>query len=622
MKLSYYYQVTASGASSKELIINNGNSADWCPVVDDERALWMKYAVNGECIALKLVRGGVVIPVVKILGGGRPDNNVATWIYVPTQIIISGSELLSVIEEIRRLYQSGTKSVNEDSFTKNPILGKDYDSKRIPTTMRESVGNKLAYRTTGGDWSINEILGRPFQNYYSDYKFVLLFNQFPTDVDGIEDLSNKEIEDLVTVLPPSEGSLKGLFGDAQITIKLDNGSFTQPISRKRGTILHFTADRLGFIQRKFIGQVEDDEQEAQYSLSDKGTGWRKIISEQDFIVKDSATNKQIHGSKIHILNPEWDNKNKTLPEKTLKSVKLKIEANGYDTKEGTFDLSNGSLEVTIAPRKETAEYTYQTKDGRTLKISITGVGATSSSPLDGYRSKGKELYYDTPIQIYHQRDYGGQDYKKGSDHHQHYHKFAWKEFVYGILVALLVWGCYGLYQWLEPTTSYSSSNATYQTEGNSSISNQNASVESSLDQAIHYLDTNDKWQRDSLIKYSELDGLFEDLNQYNFDGLLKREDNLKNSNKFKELINVVKAHQSDSFSGSYCKDEDFEISINRYIDKIRQHTNVDKSSDGVASQTAKKAEAKTANPKTVSTAPKNTNNDKQTTPKRGNTEEQ
>jgi hypothetical protein len=40
----------------------------------------------------------------------------------------------------------------------------------------------------------------------------------------------------------------------------------------------------------------------------------------------------------------------------------------------------------------------------------------------------------------------------------------------------------------------------------------------------------------------------------------------------------------------------------------------------VASQTAKKAEAKTANPKTVSTAPKNTNNDKQTTPKRGNTE--
>jgi len=78
----------------------------------------------------------------------------------------------------------------------------------------------------------------------------------------------------------------------------------------------------------------------------------------------------------------------------------------------------------------------------------------------------------------------------------------------------LAWSCYGIYKWLEPTTNYSNYNAAYTPEGNDDASDQDASVEPSLDQAIHYLDTNDKWQRDSLIKYSELDGLFEDLNQY------------------------------------------------------------------------------------------------------------
>jgi len=572
MKLGYYYQVTANGASSKELIINGG---DWCSIVDDERTLWTKYAIENECIALTLVNDGIVIPVVKILGGGRTDNNVATWIFVPTKIKVYGYELQAVIDEIKLLYHTGTRMVTEDSFLCNPILGKDYSEKRFAISIHRINGNQLAYRLTTGDWTQKEILDKPFQDYYGNYKYVFLFNQIPSDITELENLSDRDIKEVVTVLQPSDEKVHELFGEGNTTIYIDDKPFNSPIYRVKGSELKLTAVRTGYQNRIFMGQATRDEEEAQYSLSDND--WRKILTGKEIVVKDVDSEHIIH-AQVNILNPEWDENSKTLPEDCLSSVNVRIKAIGYQDAEKIIDLTQSVQTVYLETKKEKAEYSCQTLDGRKLKISIIGKGARSNHPFDGYKVEGKSLYYED-------RNKNSENYDGNISNTQllHRKRFAWKEFCYGIiftvLFALVCWVIsYGLYQWIKPSESTNSEiladheNSIDQDDELGIENHQDSDVNHKLGLFIAYLDANDKWEKDSLEKYSEPQGLYTEMNTYDLKKIMQRENNLKSSQNFKKLLTAIRDNQTKTFNGTFCNNGDYSITVSKYIDKLYRST--------------------------------------------------
>jgi len=554
MKLGYYYQVTANGASSKELTINGG---DWCSVVDDERKLWTKYAVANESLALTFVNNGVVITVVKILGGSRPDNNVATWIFVPTKILISGTELQDIINEIKLLYQTGTKMVTEDSFLGNTVLGKDYSEKRFVSTIHKATGSKLAYRLTTGDYTQKEILDSPFQDYYGKYKYIFLFNQIPSDIEGLQDLSRMDIKDIVTVLHPSVETIHEHFGNGDVTINLDGSPFNHPVSRVKKSVLNLTAERKGFVPRQFIGQVVEDEKEAQYTLTDDK--WKKILTGQEINVKDRDSEHNILSPKFTILNCQWDKLTSSLPEDCLSSVKVRIEAAGYQTTEKDLDLSNSVPTVYLEKQVEKAEYTYHTKDGRQLEITITGKGATSNYPLDGYvKTKEKELKYKEPIVLNTNNCSGHPDRIKHPNKHDR--RFAWKEFCYGIisivLLALVVFGGYKLYRWSIPVRNSNDKELTINQNNSSTDSvvakdndfNDNSddrqTALNDLNAAVGYLDSHEVWEKSEMEKYPDLKGLFDDLNNMETHELcFGWQNKLKDSKSFQEVAQIAKKNR-------------------------------------------------------------------------------
>ena len=620
MKLGYIYTVTAGGYDDDRVRINTG---DWSSVVDDERQLWQKFSVNGESIAMTIVRDGVVFAITRIIGGGRPDDNITTWVFVPSTLHITGSQIKQVIEAIKEINKVGTKRISRESFMGNETLALDYPEKKYRITFNPSMGNELAGRYPTTDYSMEEILGLPYQESYTKYKYVFLVSQKSDLKSGLTDLSTEDIIESICVLPLSEARILDIFGSSTVTVKFQDGrAFNSHIIAKKGQIIDLIAEKKDCIPLRLKGQAIADEKEIE--ISKDSQQWRRVISPNLFKVEDSKTGIAIiSGVNIYILDPQYNNQNKSLPENRLKKVSVRITAKGYEKFEGEIDLSGGSVTIPLSRIIEKETYSYENEFGDNIKVTISGPGAKSHSPLKGYRVNDHKLIY-TPEELPDDRGYHTHDLY--NSHHKHRRGFAWSEFCYGMLtvvfLALICWGGVYLYDTFFdeniPTRSVNdsadSSNPT--TSGGDSTD----SVKTTRAKAMAYLDNETGvWQRDSLIKYPELEGLFEELNSYQFDKVLKRESGLKESKNFKKICDAIRANSGKQFDRHFRDDGICAITVSKYIDKLNQaveqaQTNT---SAGVASEAAKKAKLQQKKPKTDSKNAKKTSSSPK--PKRGNT---
>ena len=99
------------------------------------------------------------------------------------------------------------------------------------------------------------------------------------------------------------------------------------------------------------------------------------------------------------------------------------------------------------------------------------------------------------------------------------------------------------------------------------------------------------WQRDSLIKYPELEGLFEEMNSYDFSKILNRDSKLRESKNFKLVYDAIINNQGKSFNGNFCGDKDYTITLQNYIKKLNKTVEPTQTpAGGVASEAASKAQ--------------------------------
>ncbi|MBD5340870.1 MAG: hypothetical protein HDR94_04775 [Bacteroides sp.] len=589
MKLGYIYTVTSGGYDDEKVRINAG---DWSSVVEDERQLWLKFSDNGESTAMTIVRDGVVFAITRMIGGDRADNNITTWVYIPSKVKITGSQVKQVIDAIKEINKLGTKKVSQNSFMSIDILAYDYPEKKYAILLSPSEGKELAGRYPTTDFSMVEILGHSFQEYYTKYKYVFLFNQKNEFKEGLVDLSNQDIIDTICVLPPSADNIQKIFGSSSVVIKLSDGSvFNTPFVVKKGQPISLTAVKKDCIPMRIMGQAFKDE--AEIEISSINQPWKRIISNL-FEVTDAKTGKVIP-SKCRILDSHYDELEKSIPEDRLRNVRIQVTSNGYEPFDGEVNLSHGVKTIPLEKIMEKETYTYQTKAGDDVKVTISGPGAKSKSPLQGYKVNGHKLIYVEPTLVHNGSCLQDTVLTVGENTPKK-RRFAWMEFCYGIIsVILLMFILYGGIKFFHPT--FFKDMLQYSKEYSEDITIDDSDVnmvtptlkDTAKEQAIAYLDNQTgKWDRDSFNRYPVLECLFEELNTYQFDKILNRESILSGSRNFKDVLDAIRINKHKKFSGSFCPENDFQITVSRYIDKLNkpEEQKAQASSEGIARKAA------------------------------------
>ena len=97
----------------------------------------------------------------------------------------------------------------------------------------------------------------------------------------------------------------------------------------------------------------------------------------------------------------------------------------------------------------------------------------------------------------------------------------------------------------------------------------------SLEAAIRYLDSHDRWNRDSMERYDDLSGLFDAMNGFRFSSVITDYSGLTASKKFAKLVQVASKKISRGWIPKRGKPDstqigDNEISYTYYINWIDQ----------------------------------------------------
>lgn len=201
-----------------------GEVGNLCPSDPNERTIFLRY-----------VETGVLVGLIRDYNGGMAGDNFTAWIHVPSELQISGEELLSIIDVLDEKF----KSSDYDFSSLAELLDKEYpviSAKRVVTV---SQGNLSAVKFFGDaslyKWALSDVLDSKylFQPEYQKYRYVIFLDdkerssRYP-HFECIADLpSHKES---IIINPPAEK-------DGFIPYVKDE-PFSNPILANKGEIVN------------------------------------------------------------------------------------------------------------------------------------------------------------------------------------------------------------------------------------------------------------------------------------------------------------------------------------------------------------------------------------------------
>lgn len=596
-----------SGGAAPMLTINPG---EWTRKVVDIRDILKLYEITDEAkfvTFMSFSEMGTYITILRPISG-RDGDNTAAWLFVPNNIDVAGEDIIRLINDVKVELSKPYR----DDVKLEDIFKKEYTKIESAAYLPSST-EKVYAKRQGPFYSMKDILGtKRYQPYYSQYCAILIEDEDSMKVIDakVVDISQKRLEDTLVFCPPMAKDLNG-----QILVRFDDANrtpFTTPVRRKLGDRVGVVFERKGFQPIRHMDQVCENNQIC--SLPHPMV-WKVLISVNQFKVSAANDGKNLSDrASIYINNQRLSfNKPIELDEREARNARVKISVSGYEDTEGDFDfLYNSTVQAQLHRAEREQEWDINLADGSPATMTLKSKYLSKyhhESPIKGYSAEGRRLEY-TNFGILKQRVIG-----------------------FGIACALFILTgiCVCIYDWYEThtfewelawpplkvekiskhkdysQTEISSTEADWNKSQSGSDDTNTIDSSRSIDGAISYLDNNDKWERDSLITYSELNGLFEELNRYEFDKIIQRKDILSTSNKFSELISAINHNASKNFNGTYNKENDFGITISKYIEKISKEETKPSTSlnnGGVASDAAKKAnkDKKTKNGDTPSTS--------------------
>lgn len=541
-----------------DLIEINGES-DWTKRVwDIRKELETIDNLDGSSFVLMLSAGktGNIVTLASWIGG-RGNDCISAWIYIPANINIKGKELTAIIESVKNAIKKNTGDYDD----LKQLFSTNYELTPSINKLLQCDLDKYAYRYygIGTKYNLTELLDERIQPYYGDYKAVFLLDKTKNQTRSVGDnLSDKKLHKTIILNPPAN-----VDGFAPF---INDNSFKEAICAFESDSIEVKWRKNGYqtiITNTFVGRDSS-------IIKPTPNQYKRLIPYSQIKVVDQW-NTPIIDYTLRIGNKEvTSDRSVSIPEATINQVKIDVIAEGYEPYSKCLDLRE---DKTIKLTKKIYEYQfsiplYRSRTSHTFKLKSPE--KISVSPIEGYVVSGKDLYIDrTNYLIF-----------------QPIKLFNWLTIVL-IVIALSVGVCGGYFgcyykndvRRLKNDVEFYKKQKITQDKGtntNTSTSQAQANtfnVNNDLDDAIKYLDKNTIWKLSEMEMYDDLKGLWRALNCLEAENILQYESKLRKSDCFKMLIKEVRDHKRYIPKGkTYNSPGDEAITYEKYIKYIKNFT--------------------------------------------------
>lgn len=501
---------------------------------------------SSAVLMLTSVDTGHILTVASLIEG-RITDCISAWIYVPASINIAGKELVEIVDAVKKEILANER--NDERLTQ--LLSKTYESAPASRITTKSNGEKCAFRYygQGAKYTLSELLKDMCQSYYKSYKSVfLLDNSSKLKCLQGDNLSDQKVYSMVVVKSPGNiDSFVPYIGERPFVgqIYAIEGGTIDIEWRRDGYMPIHTKSTIAPGAKYSVPTPNQYVRVLNYNYIKVVDEWSQRVTDYDLYVAKQRISK---------------NEDIRISEATLNNVWVEIHAEGFEPISGHLNLTQP---VQLKLVKETYAYEFllplKNEEGY-YPIKISGNRKMKNSPVKGYVT---ENGYVT------RNDKNYLRFKPFT------RKFWITCLICSIIVLLLgICGGYALNDFIggkadnQEVSKLTKENAdlksrikelekrnyTYTPKG-ATDNNETYSIEA----AISYLDTNNKWNRTEMEKFDDLKGLWDALNERLFDDIIKYETKLSKSITFTEVVQAVKANKHKKFAQPYTKDNDIRI---------------------------------------------------------------
>ena len=593
-------KITNNGAG-EPFVINEGG---WTRHVADVRSVLSKVdgadSQNRRVVRfMSFTDEGCLLTVARYIGGRKGDN-VAAWIFIPAKLAISGKDVIYIMDVAEKtILESSINPANLEHACRQPYPKFEEGYSKSPR------GNALAYRFYD-DISLENILGLyRYQYYYDDFAHIILLDKNDSlsisNPEEATDLSDGLNNPPSLLLPISREQLRQqLYYDVELQLE-DGTPFTEPISIKNGEKIPLKMAREGFepIMFSYLAPYNCGRHFISLDkLKPYLQKWLVSYTINDIEIVDNHK-EPISGDKFDALlikvNGErikfgeiyriYENKAKT---STIEVTDSRFEYKHMLTK---VDLTKKPVRLTLDYACTSKQAIIVTSNGEeaSLNYQVRGLEHNEKSPLIGYRFDGEEhLVYDK--------------------------RSSWIYRLQGFIVAAVIsLACFLVVVYLseekakikktstpieahneqlsqiddqnpESVTGNSDNSAEFvnnQQDTQDIIKDSNETSEAadndvntfSYTQAIDYLDNNKTWKREEMDQFDNLQGLFDDMNQFRLQQIIgKWKQELEASERFQEVVSVAKKNLRNGWNPAvgnhkpyYNRPNDNAIAVKNYV---------------------------------------------------------
>lgn len=525
-------------------IISPVNPGDWTKKVVDIRATLNLYAnsdMSRFATFMSFGETGTYITIARRIGG-RGGENVAAWLFIPNTITVDGKRVVELVNVVKgELLKTKIDENTINQWFSYTYSKSQFAQFRPSKPMGANAPTaKRTYGIAANSPSLEQLVGENrYQPYYAEYAAILLTGTDSLPLDqvasaSVKDLRTQPLKEYGTLLPPAQGSLP-----AGAKAYINNSEFVMPMMFEKGTVM-INLTRPDY--EDCIDSISLSEKCQQYRPA--RLKWSKKIDPRNIRIVDETGNP-VKNAQITI-NNGGINARVAVPEESLSQVHITVKCTGYKQADANpyYNLTRGSATVRM---KRTAPPTG-------------GNGGCSRRELEEARKTGFE-----------------QGRKSG----------LFTGILSTIAVFALAAGAYFVihYPWGEKELQ--KQETLTQTEGavtdeTSDEENKPESYAAANDstEAFNYLKKcNGKLNKEEMAKIKYLDGLWDDLNDFNLEAITgKWNDKLgeKGGEYFVKIVtNAKECHGKglhnkarQKYNGHYNPDNDPNIYVQNYCNWI------------------------------------------------------
>ena len=488
---------------------------------------------------------------------GRTGDFLSGWIYIPNTLDITGKQVVTAHDFVKKVLMLSNLSEIKDEI--EMFFGKEYPQREFSPSYNSTNGSLFGVRFLGLYYSLEEILDKDrYQDYYSQYKAIFLLDKSgPVQISKensskFENLTNTEIKKYCVLRNPSINAIKALGKDVRVQYK--GKDFLCPIIVKKGTKVELSLIRPGFESQKLQPiTVSEEVQNVELPSSCK---WMKEITGSLFKVYDHKTKEPIKAQSLRILvnNTDIITRHCALSEEECRNAKITVSANGYEEVSDQVDLLdsyNNPVKVSLRKKKTSYSRDIILRNGETAKMSLEGE-SIPSPPLEGY------------------------DYNSEMGAFELSSKYVWKQRLWGALgtlaAVLLIWSGVKIVDWWD-SHEFQFGWPPIVEKAQDTPKNQLGEIievpvpteDDATTKAIEYMNSNDKWAKDSLDKY--VPGLYEMINGYRFEELSQKDfSDCENFTRIKRTAKAMYDAGHKKAPNHFC--DDGVITVDNWVEKV------------------------------------------------------